>query len=154
LFVVLEGFKQVNDTHGHHVGDQVIRGAGLSLAEWNDDNAGGVVGRLGGDEFAACFPATGPDRARLALGGLFGLLTAPLWCGGPTVAVGASIGACWSPEPAVHGLSELLRRADEAMYQAKNAGGGVLVTDRTRPAVPTVNGRRVGRPGAAPGGAR
>ncbi|MDT3396145.1 GGDEF domain-containing protein [Streptomyces sp. B1866] len=144
----LNGFKHINDTFGHATGDLVIQGAGHGLAEWNHDGAHGVVARVGGDEFAAVFPETGPDGARLALGGLHGLLTAPLWCDGRTVGVGASVGAVWHPCPAPADLPVLLRRADEAMYAAKRHGGGVrLADDAPGPGRATVNGRRAGRPG-------
>ncbi|MCZ4125963.1 GGDEF domain-containing protein [Streptomyces sp. H39-S7] len=143
----LDGFKKVNDTFGHQVGDLVIRGAGYGLAEWNTDSAHGVVARLGGDEFVACFPAPDMARARLVLSGLHGLLTAPLWCQGSAVAVGASVGGCFSPAPAANGLPVLLRRADEAMYAAKRNGGGVFVTDQPAPLLASINGRRAGRRG-------
>jgi diguanylate cyclase (GGDEF)-like protein len=152
VLIDLDGFKQVNDRHGHHVGDLVIRGAGHGLTEWNNHIARGVVARLGGDEFAACFPAPDPDRARLTLSSLHGLLTAPLLVGdpdSPVVAVGASVGACWVPDPGAFGLPALLRRADEAMYAVKRGGGGVLLTTDPGTARGKVNGRRPGRRGAA-----
>jgi diguanylate cyclase (GGDEF)-like protein len=155
VMIDLDGFKQVNDTYGHVIGDQVIEGAGAGLAEWNDWNVAyghGVVARLGGDEFAACFRAPDAVGAHLALAGLHGLLTAPLWCDGQTVTVGASIGGCWSPKPTAGDLPTLLRRADEAMYTAKRCGGGVFVTDQPAPVQPTANGRRAGRRGTTKGG--
>ncbi|WP_327291468.1 GGDEF domain-containing protein [Streptomyces sp. NBC_01198] len=152
VVVDLDGFKQVNDTYGHEVGDQVIRGAGGGLAEWNQDCGDGLVARLGGDEFVACFPADDLDRAHLALSGLHDMLTAPLWCCEQAVSVGASVGGCWSPEPSAYDLPAMLRRADEAMYTAKRNGGGVFVTDQPAPMQPTVNGRRAGRRGTTKGG--
>jgi diguanylate cyclase (GGDEF)-like protein len=147
VVIDLDGFKQVNDTHGHQVGDRVIESAGADLTEWNTDCGYGGVARLGGDEFVTCFRADTSARARLALEGLHGMLTAPLWCSGRTVTVGASIGACWTADGAAHGLPGLLRRADEAMYAAKRNGGGVLVTAQLDTIRPTVNGRRHGRRG-------
>jgi diguanylate cyclase (GGDEF)-like protein len=155
VVIGLDDFKDINDAFGHATGDLVIQGAGYGLAEWNNDSAHGTVARLGGDEFAACFPCPDPDRARLTLSGLHGLLTAPLRCHGHDVTVGASIGAAWTPtgEP----LSAALRWADEAMYTAKRRGGGVELTDRPTTARGTVNGRRDGRQGThrpLDGGAR
>ena len=152
VVIDLDGFKQVNDTYGHEVGDRVIERAGADLAEWNADCAGGVVARLGGDEFVACLSAPDPHRAHLALSGLHGLLTAPLWCRDQAVAVGASVGGCWLPDPSAEDLPAMLRRADEAMYTAKRAGGGVFVTDQRVPTWPSVNGRRSGRRGTTKGG--
>jgi predicted signal transduction protein with EAL and GGDEF domain len=81
-------------------------------------------------------------------------LTAPVDFEGPELLIGASIGGVWSGTYPVD-LSRALRRADEAMYAVKRAGGGWMAATNPEPTQPSVNGRRAGRPGTgnAPEGA-
>jgi diguanylate cyclase (GGDEF)-like protein len=151
VFIDLDGFKQVNDTYGHHVGDAVIRQAGARLDGWMQVHGPGVATRLGGDEFAAAVCALSVDELMWAAGQLHDALCEPIAYNGQAVTVGASVGAVWSPSGAVAPLSALLRRADEAMYAVKRGGGGVLVTDDPAIARGSVNGRRPGRRGTTAG---
>jgi diguanylate cyclase (GGDEF)-like protein len=152
----LDGFKQLNDTHGHAAGDDALWETAVWLNEWNASLFGGrgIVARLGGDEFAAAVPATGADDAEEVLTALHSWVTLPFPLDGRTLSVGASVGGCWSPAPSPGGLPVLLRQADEAMYAAKRDGGGVrLVTADGAPASPlVVNGRRPGRRGTTVSG--
>jgi diguanylate cyclase (GGDEF)-like protein len=147
----LDGFKQLNDTHGHAAGDDALWETAVWLREWNASLFGGrgVVARLGGDEFAAVVPATGAGDSGEVLAALHAWVTLPFPLDGRTLAVGASVGGCWSPVAAPGGLPVLLRQADEAMYAAKRDGGGArLVTAAGVPvSPPVVNGRRPGRRG-------
>ncbi|MBB1245796.1 GGDEF domain-containing protein [Streptomyces durbertensis] len=160
LVIDLDGFKHLNDHHGHSAGDAVLRGTASALAELTDtlaDRRGAVVARLGGDEFAAALPLPDPVAVPWLLRGLHDCLCAPLWRDGHTVSVGASIGACLTADLPAPGLSLALRRADEAMYTAKRGGGGWYVADGPAPTRSTANGRRAGRRGthhhsAVPGG--
>jgi diguanylate cyclase (GGDEF)-like protein/PAS domain S-box-containing protein len=121
LILDLDRFKDVNDTFGHHAGDQLLRQIGprLQMALRKVD----TLSRLGGDEFALVLPNATPAVATHVATRLLEILEAPFEVDEQAVAVGASIGIAVSPE---HGpdAETLLRRADVAMYVAKRAGGG------------------------------
>ncbi|MGW6912204.1 putative bifunctional diguanylate cyclase/phosphodiesterase [Kitasatospora sp. NPDC054939] len=132
LFLDLDGFKAVNDTAGHQVGDELLVQAARRLQA--AVRCGDTVARFGGDEFAAL--VCGPlgrlqvqelaERLRLAL-------SEPYWIGGVELAVAASIGIAFgTPErgPAADpraAADELMRNADLAMYRAKSEGKGRVV---------------------------
>ncbi|WP_448329976.1 GGDEF domain-containing protein [Streptomyces sp. DSM 41534] len=145
LVIDLDGFKQVNDIHGHAAGDTAIRETGRRLAQWAEPL--GTVARLGGDEFAAVIRCPDPDTLRGELARLHPWLCSPVTYDGLPLLLGASIGAyLHAPGPAVD-LSAALRVADEVMYGVKQIGGGWSLTHTLTPAYRTVNGRRDGRPG-------
>ncbi|MGK5627315.1 GGDEF domain-containing protein [Streptomyces sp. URMC 123] len=155
VLVDLDGFKQLNDTAGHAAGDAVIREVGTRLAEWSEDQ--GPAARLGGDEFAAAARLADVRDLPWHLNDLHAWLCEPIRIEGGPVSVGASIGAQWHhPRHGTADLSVMLRRADEAMYAVKRAGGGWSIADGREPVMATVNGRRAGRPGTTTvsGGAR
>ncbi|WP_309570660.1 EAL domain-containing protein [Deinococcus sp.] len=120
--VDLDNFKAINDTLGHEVGDEVLRGSGarmqLSLP------AGASVSRLGGDEFALLLPAETTEHVTVWLAALMEQLARPLPTSAAELRIQASVGvSCW-PDDATDG-SALLRYADLAMYHAKATAGGV-----------------------------
>ncbi|NUK00580.1 GGDEF domain-containing protein [Streptomyces lunaelactis] len=149
----LDRFKQINDAYGHAAGDAVLRATGERLTAWawlND----GEAARFGGDEFAAVTKVRSRAELVWMLEELNRSLQQPVHHGGRTLAVGASTGAVpceASMGPA--GLSALLRRADEAMYAAKQNGGGCFLAEGLAPVGGAVNGRRAGRRGATEGAA-
>jgi diguanylate cyclase (GGDEF)-like protein len=120
LYADLDRFKIINDTHGHAAGDHVLAVTGARISDAL--RAGDTASRVGGDEFVlvcATNEAT-IEAARLATR----LLTAigqPIDIGGTTVSVGASIGISLYPADGVTG-DELIRKADSAMYSAKESG--------------------------------
>jgi diguanylate cyclase len=125
LVVDLDGFKAINDHHGHHVGDRVlVEGAGrMQVAVRASD----TLARTGGDEFALVLPeATTADALRIA-DRIRGELSRPLDLDGPPVAVAASIGVA-TADPRQRTAADLLREADAAMYAAKAAGPGRIET--------------------------
>lgn len=130
----LDHFKNINDSHGHEAGDRVIAAFAEVLGRSGDDRA--VVGRLGGEEFAVLLPGVNVAAARLyaegVRSGFSGLSFTNL---GPGRRVSASFGvARLRPEDT---LSDLLRRADAALYQAKQGGRDrVCVAEMDRPPVP------------------
>jgi diguanylate cyclase (GGDEF)-like protein len=140
IVIDLDGFKQINDVHGHAGGDAVLAAVGARL--WA--RGGLVVGRLGGDEFAVIAPADAP-ALRPLLGRLHAALCQPIDHEGLPLCVGASVGGVFAP--AGTPLSVALRVADEAMYLAKQTGGGPRAAYDLAPAYATVNGRRDGRDG-------
>ncbi|WP_187144936.1 GGDEF domain-containing protein [Streptomyces sp. So13.3] len=142
----LDRFKEINDTHGHAAGDAVLRTVGQRLTLWGQIN-GPIIGRLGGDEFAAITVIHSRAELLWMLGELLRSLREPIEFEGHRLTVGASIGAvAIDTRTETADLSALLRRADEAMYAAKQSGGGWHIADDTAPAA-TVNGRRAGRRG-------
>ncbi len=123
LLVDLDRFKAVNDTHGHAAGDLVLREVAnvLGAAVRRSD----VVGRLGGDEFVVLLPGVeGTQKAEQIAAAIISGVGRPIDLGnGDFAHVGASVGIALTGqvrEPA----AELLRRADVAMYAAKQAGRG------------------------------
>ncbi|MBE2319605.1 EAL domain-containing protein [Solirubrobacter sp. CPCC 204708] len=127
--VDLDRFKDLNDTLGHHAGDALLVKLGERLNHTVGD--AGLVARLGGDEFALLLP--GANLAHAAdIGRQIGAaLQAPFEVDGLEVVMDASVGAALYPE---HGTtaSELLQRADVAMYQAKDARTGFQGYDPSR----------------------
>ncbi len=126
LLVDLNGFKEVNDTLGHHHGDLVLREIGPRLRDaFRTED---LVARLGGDEFAVFMPGADGDAASSAVQRLQDALHKPVEVDGISIELDASIGLAWYPG---HGrdVDTLLQRADVAMYRAK-AGHHALVTYR------------------------
>jgi diguanylate cyclase (GGDEF)-like protein len=150
VLVDVDHFKDINDTHGHAAGDRVLVATAQRLTAWAGSR--GVVGRLGGDEFALAV-RIGPARRRLRLDQLTAALAQPVDIGdGRLVDVAASIGAATPDRIGTTDLDVLQRAADAAMYAGKHTGRAVLA-DRSHATVPSVNGRRAGRPGTASLGA-
>jgi diguanylate cyclase (GGDEF)-like protein/PAS domain S-box-containing protein len=120
LFMDLDQFKDVNDSRGHRSGDELLTGLASLLRERL--RRSDVVARLGGDEFAILLPHTRPDQAQsIAAELLDAIRTFTFMVGGSPLRISASIGIALFPE---HGTtaSELLSRADLAMYRAKDDG--------------------------------
>ncbi|OIJ69667.1 GGDEF domain-containing protein [Streptomyces mangrovisoli] len=139
----VDKFKHINDTYGHAAGDLLLKATAYRLAH----HAGrtGVAGRLGGDEFAAVLIDDHGTAADL-LAVLHRVLARPVDRQDPAVHTTVSLGWVRAADFPGDDLSGLLRRADEAMYAAKQgragmrrAGLGWLFA--------TLAGRRAGRPG-------
>jgi diguanylate cyclase (GGDEF)-like protein len=116
LLVDLNGFKDVNDTLGHHRGDLVLQEVGPRLrAAFRSED---LVARLGGDEFAVFMPGADVAAAQAAVARLQDALHTPVDVDGISIELDASIGLAWYPH---HGtdVDTLLQRADVAMYRAK-----------------------------------
>lgn len=141
----LDHFKAINDNFGHAAGDGVIAAFAETLATAGEERA--VMGRLGGEEFAVFLPGANLAAARLyaegVRSGFAGLSFASL---GPGRRVSASFGvAQLRPEDS---LSDLLRRADAALYEAKKGGRDrVCVAETNRPPMPAAGPLSVRRDG-------
>lgn len=121
LMLDLDQFKAANDRLGHLAGDQILRH--LARQARRVLRGGDLLCRLGGDEFVALLPNTDARGAAVVAGHLReSLADTPLVLAGEPLAIPMSIGvAQFGPDDA--GVESLLRRADEAMYVAKRAGG-------------------------------
>ncbi|WP_432979418.1 putative bifunctional diguanylate cyclase/phosphodiesterase [Dactylosporangium sp. CA-233914] len=125
-FVDLDDFKRINDGLGHAVGDQLLAAVGKRLT--GALRPGDVVARLGGDEFAVLMPDTGRPAADALVGELAATLEEPVFAGEHHLLVRAGIGV--ADADGTRDPFELLRRADVAMYAAKE---GKSSQERFRP---------------------
>ncbi len=128
LFIDLDGFKPINDMHGHATGDELLRivAARLTRTVRSRD----MVSRLGGDEFA-CLLTGVPGREQLEhlVHKLRDAVQAPCRIGDVTLSVGASVGIALAPTDG-DTAEALLGRADTAMYHAKRHRGGQSFFDQ------------------------
>jgi diguanylate cyclase (GGDEF)-like protein len=120
LFIDLDGFKPVNDSFGHRVGDDVLREIGRRLSE--QLRAVDTVARVGGDEFVLLLEGASDSAAIAQMAQrLIDVVSAPMNEGEHEVRVSCSIGIALFPSDGPH--KELMAHADAAMYAAKRAGG-------------------------------
>jgi diguanylate cyclase (GGDEF)-like protein/PAS domain S-box-containing protein len=120
VFLDLDGFKQVNDSHGHHVGDELL--IALSIRMKDALREGDTLARFGGDEFVAVLTDLAKvEDCKLALERLLLAASEPVALGNLILSVTASIGATLYPQDNVS-ADGLIRHADQAMYVAKESG--------------------------------
>ncbi|MCB0916997.1 MAG: diguanylate cyclase [Actinobacteria bacterium] len=120
IFMDLDGFKDINDTYGHSVGDQLLAevASRVSVAIRAQD----LVSRLGGDEFAVvCDTLESHSESAVVAERIRAGLQAPIVIDGRPLRVSASIGVAQTSDPRTN-PEDLLRRADLAMYAAKQGG--------------------------------
>jgi len=122
LFIDLDDFKQINDSHGHEFGDQLLTIAAKRLRK--SLRSCDIIGRPGGDEFVALVPDVTPDVADKLANRLAMLLEEPYLLGDEKLHCAASIGLALYPQNA-NTLTGLMREADRAMYRAKARCRGV-----------------------------
>jgi diguanylate cyclase (GGDEF)-like protein len=140
--VDLDHFKAINDTLGHHAGDQLLQQVSqrMKRALRRSDTlafAGHTVARLGGDEFCALLPAVRtPEEAAAVAEKLLTAMEDPFGIEGKALRVGMSIGFALYPEHSTTG-EQLCRCADTAMYQAKRSGTGYALF--MPPAIPAAS---------------
>nr|WP_259371820.1 diguanylate cyclase [Caldimonas mangrovi] len=121
LFVDLDGFKAVNDRHGHATGDLLLVDVARRLRGQVRD--ADTVARLGGDEFVLILESTDEAGAKRVADAIIAELRSIDHIESHPVAIGASVGVVtWRPQAGAVPAATLLRRADAAMYEAKRAG--------------------------------
>jgi diguanylate cyclase (GGDEF)-like protein len=134
LMIDVDDFKQINDVHGHEVGNDVLRNVAYTLsttvrgadiiARAQDRPSMPVVGRYGGDEFEIILPGATRDGALATAKRLATLFKGQKFmCGSKRLKITVSIGVAVYPMDAPD-TSELILRADEALYNAKRSGKG------------------------------
>lgn len=146
IIIDIDDFKGVNDSHGHQFGDDVLRQTADLLRERLPDGA--VVGRFGGDEFVVYLPLACDGKG---YDSVVSELSREMTFPGCDAPVTLSMGLSLYPE---HGtaMSELLRRADQALYVVKAGGkNGYAVYD---PSMPDINGSAENRRDADEGARR
>ena len=117
MMLDIDGFKQVNDTMGHAVGDDVLIYTARSIEALL--RPGDLVGRMGGDEFMLCLRGASDEEVAAARADLIGSMV-KLY-GDPRVKISASIGIALYPQDA-QSFEEIYKRADRALYAAKHMG--------------------------------
>ncbi|WP_082458139.1 putative bifunctional diguanylate cyclase/phosphodiesterase [Sphingomonas sp. Leaf10] len=121
LCLDLDGFKSINDTFGHPVGDALLRHVAQLLLQIAD---GAMVARLGGDEFAIIVPEAGDlGRSRRLAQAIVDIFSEPLQVEDRMIATGTSIGISMYPADG-RDATALLKNADLALYRAKQEGRG------------------------------
>lgn len=134
----LDGFKTVNDTHGHHVGDHLLTSVAGTLHSLATAH-GGIAARLAGDEFVLLLPVRTGRLDRIAE--LARTLITDTRYAEPGVAITASAGIHTADH--THTLDQLLRAADIALYHAKTAGGDTHLTFQPGLALPSARSHRL-----------
>lgn len=126
LFIDLDGFKSVNDSNGHLIGDAFLKiiAARLARIVRSED----AMSRFGGDEFACLVNCSDHDQLTLLAGNLHAVISQPVAIDTLTLSVHASIGISICKEDFTT-ANELLRHADEAMYHAKRNHLGLAFHD-------------------------
>jgi diguanylate cyclase (GGDEF)-like protein len=123
MFLDLDQFKNVNDTLGHHAGDELLRLAAGRIRECMRD--GDLIARLGGDEFAVLLQGKGalPDNVETLAQRIIDSLSTPFDLAKYQASVGVSVGIAAAASTTPDG-DTLLKHADMALYEAKAAGRG------------------------------
>jgi diguanylate cyclase (GGDEF)-like protein len=120
----LDGFKDINDNHGHDIGDQLLKGVAERLTA--SLRQSDTVGRLGGDEFAVVLPFTDVSGAQRAAEKLLEIMRQPFRIDGRAITVAGSFGIAAYPDHATD-ITALCKCADAAMYTAKRRHSGHFV---------------------------
>lgn len=129
IMIDLDYFKQVNDTHGHLAGDAVL----VRVAEILAENARDYdeVGRYGGEEFAVLLPNTSKDDAAMIAERIRKSIEQnKIDIGEMQLQITASLGVASYPAQGINTINDLLKRADEALYEAKESSRNVVVVSK------------------------
>lgn len=125
LFIDLDRFKYVNDTHGHEVGDRLMQAVAQRLSDVVSER--GRLIRYGGDEFVVIAPDLNNNSAEKLAQQLIRVVELPFMVANETLSISASVGVALAEHRGFH-PDAVIRDADAAMYQAKLRGSGQVVT--------------------------
>lgn len=117
----IDFFKRINDTHGHDVGDEVL--CEVANVFTSNVRTEDFVGRLGGEEFAILLPNTTNDQATVLIERLLTNMRESVMCGGISVTISAGLSTNRPNEDFI----AMLKRADNALYRAKDGGRDRIV---------------------------
>lgn len=120
VFLDLDGFKLVNDSHGHEIGDMVLQHVAKRLK--HNLRSQDIVCRYGGDEFTAIIYLDQEVSIESVLQRLITSLSHPFACGELKIQIGVSIGATKHLDASLS-VYDLIKKSDRAMYMAKRSGG-------------------------------
>jgi diguanylate cyclase (GGDEF)-like protein/PAS domain S-box-containing protein len=120
-FIDLDGFKAINDNHGHEAGDYLLKALAQRMKQVMRE--GDTLARVGGDEFSAVIvDLSDPCDCEALLQRLLEAASQPVYMGDLCLQVSASVGVTFYPQAAEVEPEQLMRQADLAMYQAKQKG--------------------------------
>jgi diguanylate cyclase (GGDEF)-like protein len=119
MFLDLDHFKEINDKHGHRIGDYLLQEMGSRLHKLL--NHWGIVCRYGGDEFIILINASGSDEAMDIAKTVVQSIREPVEIDGKSFVISASIGIT-ECNAEVKDIETLIKSSDEAMYEAKKSG--------------------------------
>jgi diguanylate cyclase (GGDEF)-like protein/PAS domain S-box-containing protein len=128
MYLDLDKFKQINDTMGHDVGDELLKEFTERIKGCLRQND--TLARMGGDEFTILLPETDKVNAKIIANRILQAVQVPYHIKGRTISISSSIGISVYPE---HGenAEDLIKFADEALYEAKrNGGNGIFIADK------------------------
>jgi diguanylate cyclase (GGDEF)-like protein/PAS domain S-box-containing protein len=121
MFLDLDNFKRINDSLGHDIGDELLKAVSVLLRACV--RTGDTISRLGGDEFIILLSEIArPDDAALVADKIIRTINAPIHVAGNTLNISTSIGIAVYPVDGSDDAQELMKKADRAMYAAKDAG--------------------------------
>ncbi|MCQ8181070.1 EAL domain-containing protein [Methylomonas sp. SURF-1] len=121
VYLDLDGFKAINDSYGHEAGDRLLIAVSARMRQALRE--GDTLARIGGDEFVAIMPELADAESSMPmLNRLLKAASEPVACGELIFNVSASLGVTFYPQAEEVDADQLLRQADQAMYQAKLAG--------------------------------
>lgn len=129
IMIDLDGFKAVNDTFGHHTGDDLLQVTADTISE--QLRSSDITARFGGDEFVALLPQTDCEKAHVLGQRIMDQFKQSVRGRFPELTVSMSIGVASINEAQIEDAESLIRTADHAMYAAKGGGKDRIVTAET-----------------------
>lgn len=139
LMIDIDHFKRINDTHGHPVGDQILRAVAEILTGYTRRPAD-MAARYGGEEFVVLLPEAHAEGGRSVADAIRRTVAAEPLSEDPPIRVTCSIGvACAVPSDS-NESDALVERADRALYRAKEAGRDRVVLDEAEPSTASIQG--------------